>query len=290
VAPDSPSLVVRRAALGDFVLTLPVMEALATLGPVHVVTHARYAPLLPPGARIVDDAWLWAGAPAPVAYERGFAFGSIAAEALRNAGIREVHAVPPRPPAGVHAADHYAGVLPPGLRAGPPRVTVVSDASVADGVVIAPGSGGREKRWPLARWLAVAQRLSLPVVWVRGPDEQEEAGWPPDAISPDLRALCALAACCRAWLGPDSGPSHLAAAVRRGAWGGEPVLRGSGGAAAGGVAGGGEPPAPRGPASVGVVFGPTDPANWAPPGARVFGWDTPPEALAAWVQGLPPGL
>jgi len=252
-----PVLVVRRAALGDFVLTLPVIRALTTIAPVFVVTHARYAPLLPPGATLHDDTWLWRGVPPPLPFARAFAFGDVAAEALRAVNLA-VHAVAPRPAPGVHAVDHYAGVLtgvplPEGAFVRAPRV----DWAPAPGpaaVILAPGSGGATKRWPLDRWRRVADALGdrgVAARFVRGPDEADEPGWPPDAVCPDLPGLLGLAAGCRAWLGPDSGPSHLAAAVGA-------------------------------PGRVGVVFGPTDPATWAPVGARVWPWDTSPADLAAW--------
>lgn len=239
-------LFARAGALGDFVLTLPVLRALLDAGPVDVACPARYAPLLPDGARRVDDAWIWAGGPAP--YGRAVCFSPAMADALRAAGVTEVRHVAPRPPEGVHATAHFAGVLdrPIDLR---PRVDAAPDPRVKDRpVIIAPGSGGREKRWPVERWARVAEALDgVPVRWVAGPDEEDVGRWPVAPDVPDLRGLCALAAACGAWLGPDSGPSHLAAAV------GAPVA---------------------------VIFGPTDPRTWAPVGARVLPWDSLPGNVA----------
>jgi ADP-heptose:LPS heptosyltransferase len=101
----------------------------------------------------------------------------------------------------------------------------------------------------------VAARLP-DVVWIRGPAESEEADWTvPTLDHLDLTALCALAARCRAWLGPDSGPSHLAAAAG---------------------------------ARVGVVFtDATDPVQWAPLGATLFRGDAAAEAVAEWVLTQP---
>jgi ADP-heptose:LPS heptosyltransferase len=85
---------------------------------------------------------------------------------------------------------------------------------------------------------------------VGGPIEAGES-WPaPRVDPPDPAALAAFAADMALWLGPDSGPSHLAAAV------GTPT---------------------------GVVFtGASDPRSWAPLGARVF--DSPdPAEVADWV-------
>lgn len=256
--PVDPALFVRAGALGDFVLSLPVLAALTTLGPVHVVTAPRYAPLLPPGATPIPGEWMWRGGPPPARYRLAVAFSPTTTEALRAAGIAEVRAVAPRPPPGIHAVDHYASVLAGLVDVDRrPRVEAPAGVPVARNddrpIVLAPGSGGAEKRWPIARWRRVADaigsaRPGARVVWVRGPDEADE-DWPVDAACPDLVELVALASSCRAWLGPDAGPSHLAAAVG---------------------------------ARVGVVFGVTDPACWAPVGARVWPWDIEPVALAAW--------
>ncbi len=243
-------LVVRQGALGDFVLTLPVIRALVAEGPVHVVTDRRYACLLPIGATWIDAPWLWAGHAPPFPYTRGIAFSTAAASALRSVGIMDVHAVSSLPPSGVHATAHYASVLARRVDLAPTIVLPPHVARTDAPVVIAPGSGGAAKRWPLARWSEVAQALgSVPRVWVRGPVEAEEGGWPEGAVAPDLPGMIALAASSGAWLGMDAGPSHLAAAVG---------------------------------AQVGVIFGPTDPRCWAPIGATVWTWDTEPGALADW--------
>jgi ADP-heptose:LPS heptosyltransferase len=77
-------------------------------------------------------------------------------------------------------------------------------------------------------------------------------GWPAATIDDlDLGGLTALGTHCRAWIGPDSGPSHLVAAVG---------------------------------ARVGVVFvGATDPKQWAPPGAKVFGPAASATEISSWV-------
>lgn len=87
-------------------------------------------------------------------------------------------------------------------------------------VLLHPGAGGREKRWPLEHYLDVAQPLRsvIDVVWLRGPMECE-AG---DAAilhgqtlidNPPLPLLAGLQSLATGYLGNDSGPSHLAAAV-----------------------------------------------------------------------------
>jgi ADP-heptose:LPS heptosyltransferase len=250
------SLVVRAGALGDLVLTLPLIERLAADGPVDVVCAPRFACLLPDGASRVDDAWIWAGRAPPRPYTTAVAFSPTAAAALRACGLADVRERTPRPRPGVHAVCHALAALDPSAEAGPPpapRIPARPDPSVrAAPFVIAPGSGGTEKRWPIARWREVAAALA-PVVWVRGPVEEEEGDWPDDAVRPDVAGLCALAAAAGAWIGPDAGPTHLAAAV------GCPTV---------------------------AVFGPTDPACWAPVGARVTPWDTSPAALAAVARAI----
>ena len=115
-------------------------------------------------------------------------------------------------------------------------------------VIIHPGSGGRAKCWPLARFVDVGRRLrdaGLSVCFVVGPVELEN--WPQstwsallDAFvllsSPSPDDLVALLAEARAFVGNDSGPSHLAALL------GTPTV---------------------------VVFGPTAADVWQPLGARV---------------------
>jgi ADP-heptose:LPS heptosyltransferase len=112
-------------------------------------------------------------------------------------------------------------------------------------MVLHPGAGSPAKAWPgfpdLARRLGAA---GMPVVVTTGPADREVARWLEAAPGVDchpapdlsLRELAALAATARGWVGNDSGPTHLAAAA------GTPTV---------------------------ALFGPTDPAVWAPLGPRV---------------------
>lgn len=117
-------------------------------------------------------------------------------------------------------------------------------------VLLHPGSGGRRKCWPLSRFLALAHRClqqGLAVLLVHGPAETDLAAQlhgdprcrdltlcPPGLL--DLAGLLERAAL---FVGNDSGPGHLAAAL------GTPTLS---------------------------IFGPTDPRVWRPlhPRARVI--------------------
>ncbi|MFM1871521.1 MAG: hypothetical protein RL398_943, partial [Planctomycetota bacterium] len=111
-------------------------------------------------------------------------------------------------------------------------------------IVLAPGSGGRHKCWPQSHWLALAAGLAGDVAVVVGPTEMERDDprrWPwPSAVTfvAEVTAvqLADVLARARAFVGNDSGTTHLAATL------GVPTV---------------------------AFFGPTDPAVWAPVGPHV---------------------
>ena len=110
-------------------------------------------------------------------------------------------------------------------------------------VVIFPGSGNPAKNWPAEKYAALASTLSkrAGVAVILGPAESSleaifrERGVPvlKDLDLPTVAAIARLAV---AFVGNDSGVSHLAAAV------GTPGM---------------------------AIFGPTDPARWRPLGHRI---------------------
>ena len=118
------------------------------------------------------------------------------------------------------------------------------DAAV---VLIHPGSGGRAKCWPLARFLDVARRVreaGRQVCFLTGPVEEERwtaseldavRGEFPAFASPEPDTLAHVLAAGRVLLSNDSGPAHLAALL------GTPTV---------------------------TVFGPTSPTVWRPLGPR----------------------
>jgi heptosyltransferase III len=116
-------------------------------------------------------------------------------------------------------------------------------------MVIHAGSGGKWKRWPLARFIELARHLVIEgkrkLVIIEGPAEQgiarQFANEIPDSDlilseGADLKLLSGILAHCRTFIGNDSGLSHLAAAL-----GLQCVL----------------------------LFGPTLPQHWAPLGSNV---------------------
>lgn len=181
------------------------------------------------------------------------------------------------------------------LSAGPSLPGSLSPAPL----VLHPGSGSPRKNWPADRWRALIDHLlrltppSTSLVLILG--EAEHAAWPasapatpshvvpPPAPTPSLTSssaapppspsrlvhlrqrpleeLVSLLAGARLFLGHDSGISHLAAAC------GAPCL---------------------------LLFGPTDPTVWAPPGDHVrllsAGPDLAALPLERVVAALPPDL
>ena len=142
----------------------------------------------------------------------------------------------PQAEATVHATDFYLAQvrqLCPCASDGIPRIACA--VSREKFVVIHPFSGSARKNWPLENFRRLARELerSLPVRWCAGPDDPPL----PDAVRiDDLFELAQWLASARLYIGNDSGITHLAAAV------GTPVL---------------------------ALFGPTDPAIWAPRAANV---------------------
>ena len=116
----------------------------------------------------------------------------------------------------------------------------------AEAVVLQPGAGSATKAWP--GFATLARRLrdaGMPVVALAGPGRRPAVEalsgpgrWTEDALARDwpLPRVAALLSVARAAVGNDSGPTHLAAAV------GCPTV---------------------------ALFGPTDPAVWAPLGRHV---------------------
>jgi hypothetical protein len=176
----------------------------------------------------------------------------------------------PQPAAGVHAAAWLTAALGdldvPDAGVPAPLRPTAAETEAARGwvdrlppafVAVHPGSGSPTKRWPAERFADVVAALTPEAPWllVRGPADGHSAAplraLPGVVQPPPLppRVLAALLARAALYVGNDSGVSHLAAAA------GAPTL---------------------------ALFGPTDPASWAPVGPRVeFLWARGPmETLA----------
>jgi hypothetical protein len=117
-------------------------------------------------------------------------------------------------------------------------------------LLMAPGSGAREKNWPVAHFSAMGRwwraRTAGEVIVLLGPVERERGGFEAlagefiAAADLDLAQAAALLARSDLYLGNDSGITHLAAAVG---------------------------------ALTAAIFGPSDARQWAPRGAKVMLFD-----------------
>ncbi len=185
-------------------------------------------------------------------------------EALRAHAPRVVAHDPAPPPEGPHASHWLARALEAmGLAAAtPPPVLPWSEADYEDAaertrglppdfVAVHPGSGSPTKNWPIERFAAVARRLAAGQPWllILGPAEARVSDLESPVVARNwpVRTLGAALARAGLFLGNDSGASHLAAAS------GAPTL---------------------------ALFGPTDPALWAPVGPSVATLRAPRGVLA----------
>jgi heptosyltransferase-2 len=219
------TLIVRVCAIGDFVFNLPALIAMQKLEPdtrftlvgnastmslakTFVAVDAIYSIELQPWARLFyepvpdlefDNAIVWMKDPA-------------VADNLRSSGIPSVIRADPFPTSG-HAADHLLRTLDL------PR-PALPDLWNPDGatVFVHPGSGNPSKEWPHFPELMTRLKASRVI--------------PQNLSLPELMSEISR---CRAFVGNDSGITHLAAYI------GCPTT---------------------------ILFGPTDPRVWGSLGRR----------------------
>jgi ADP-heptose:LPS heptosyltransferase len=259
-------LVLRGGALGDLIVTLPALALLRRHWPAARIELAGNAPAAELGraAGLIDAAhsqhearWaaLYGDAPLPAPLgewlagfdlvlnfwpdpecelARRFPLRAgqvfLSAPALPTLAPAAAHYCEPLRPLGLTTADFFVALRPTGPRPGPRRIA------------IHPGSGSPRKNWPLVRWielcvwLEATHRAELLIV----SGEAEPAGLLANFGRParqlPLAELADTLAACALFIGHDSGVSHLAAAC------GVPCV---------------------------LLFGPTDPAIWAPPAPHV---------------------
>ena len=259
-------LVLRGGALGDFLVTLPAVALLRRRWPaarIELAGHATAAALardcgLLDALHSQHEArWsaLFAAAPLPSGFATWLAEfdlvvnfwpdpdGELRAHFPQREGQMFLHAdaQPSRAPAAAHYCDPLRAL---GIESREFWFPLRTPESGARRIAIHPGSGSPQKNWPLDRWAAIADWLvrehHAELLLVTGEAESDAAhalarfGAPARNLPfPDLTAQLAR---CRLFLGHDSGVSHLAAAC------GVPCV---------------------------LLFGPTDPAMWAPPAPHV---------------------
>ncbi|GAB4330981.1 MAG: hypothetical protein Kow0099_01990 [Candidatus Abyssubacteria bacterium] len=284
-------LVIHRGSLGDFLLLLPALVALRKKFPhshIELLGRTEILSLVCPG---VADAISSAERATLVGLfehsgelpEREVAFfssfdavvayvsdtGGIFARNLERMGIENRLVCPPFPPEGrrIHVGRYLAesilpilgGPLPPvvGFPFHFTREEIRRAESLLECVrrsarpilAVHPGSGSRKKCWPAERFDRLVDFLRMEVgveiVMMLGPADERLAGGFRSLASQhgflvlerlSLRSLAAVLSLCDAYVGNDSGATHLAARV------GIPTI---------------------------AIFGPTDPAVWAPAGPNV---------------------
>ncbi len=287
-------LVLRGGALGDFIVTLPALALLRERWPnarIELIGNATAAQLavhrgLLDAAHSQHEA-RWAGlygdAPLPpelaawlAEFDLVLSFwpdpdGELRRRFPARAGQHFLSgaAMPERNPAAAHYCEplralglkpvsYFQALNPLNVNSGDevaapsPRFADESrrrrGGSVSDcRILIHPGSGSPRKNWPTENWRQLIRQLDWPVSLILG--DAERSNWaeefsPPQQLEVEplhlvnapLEELVDALSHCRLFLGHDSGISHLAAAS-----GAKCVL----------------------------LFGPTEPACWAPPAPNV---------------------
>lgn len=272
-------LVIRGGAIGDFIVTLPVLQALRARWPEchialwaypHVAQLAVMAGLADEVTSLdrADMARFFVPVPEYTDEQRRLIpsfdivfnyLHDIEGQVRSNlllAGARQVLSGSPmikRPPATRFLLEPLMDLalydqpdvpvlaFPEAILAqGRARLAAVAGDGVRP-VVVHPGAGAASKRWGLDGFLSVADRVEAAggmVAWALGEADGEVSAALAQARPGakrleglELAELAPMLAAARAYLGNDSGVSHVAAAV------GVPTL---------------------------ALFGPTDPETWAP--------------------------
>jgi heptosyltransferase-3 len=266
----SKILLLRGGALGDLLLTLPVVDAIRAEFPESFIElwgiHPQ-AGLVQSVDRIarldaLSAAPLFIPGPIEAALQRRLREFDLAvsflsdsdglvAENLVSAGVRIVVKCSPVMQAGVHAVHQLASVLEPlgaKLRHPAPRLKIerIQDQNLLLG--FHPGSGSPAKNWPLERWSEFVETIAprfVKLILIGGEADREiirnfQAGCCGSAVEtmicPGLWDLARALSRCAVFVGHDTGVTHLAAAVKT------PVI---------------------------ALFGPTDPIIWRPLGEQV---------------------
>jgi heptosyltransferase-2 len=282
-------LVIRGGALGDFLVTLPTLRLLRERWPDARIELLGHPPLAEPAigryyldaARsvhhgplsafftpraVLDPAWMdWFGG-FDLVLSYFYDPDQLFEQNLHRCGPGRLLTLASRVPDNftVPAARHFAEIVRPldlqlGAEIGSELFPSPADldgaraflAGLAPGsrlVAVHPGSGGESKIWPADKWAELGRRLAqrfpdVTLLLIEGEADAEPARFVAEAwqglrvVRARLLPLAILTAVLRQatlYLGHDSGITHLAAAARRDL----PVV---------------------------ALFGPTDPAVWAPP-------------------------
>ena len=275
---DRRALVLFPGALGDFVCFLPALECLADRTSIDLLARTEFSELVPARVKVgslerFEIRHLFVSGGGSDEKVRSFfrTFGCtyswmgsrdlVFQQELQQAsqGRLRMFQFHPRD-SQLHQADYYLSCLQDSSARGMPHIDLIPDAKQWAEVywaknflnskpvlAIAPGSGAREKNWPLISFEAIArwwrERVNGNVIVILGPVEEERGGY--ESLCNHglairgitLGRLAAMIARCNLYIGNDSGISHIAAAL-------------------------GVPTA--------AIFGPSSVNQWAPRGTNVL--------------------
>jgi heptosyltransferase III len=193
-------LLIRPGAIGDFILSLPTLEAARAdytevWAPRPVLPLIRFADktraILDTGIErmgVVDGSRV----PALETFDSIYSWYGTNHPEFRDA----VHDLP----------FTFFPALPPGP--GIPRIPVPR-LPKREFAVIHPFASSVEKRWPLEHFRTLAAELDCETKWLAGPEEELDGA----ERFEDLYELASWISTARLYIGNDSGISHLAAAV-----------------------------------------------------------------------------
>jgi heptosyltransferase III len=233
-------LIVRPGALGDTILSLPLLASIRSEHPDARITflgNPTYQDLLPSNTdfqSIDSSKWLWlfgsrTDVGSPRTFDRAYVILNRAedvAHNLLNSGTKFVLTASSTPPRGKHAVAHLheaLGFPEPSRR---PALRELAPRDKSDVMWIHPGSGGSRKCVPLETITRLAEILrsetGLAVAVTAGeaddflrhlPEWQKLTGGPRTYLAENwpLPELCEQLGGARLFVGNDSGISHLAA-------------------------------------------------------------------------------
>jgi heptosyltransferase III len=271
-------IIIRPGAIGDTLLTFPILHALRTRYTNPHITFVGNAAVLPLALEVGiadaisdyhslewSDLFSPAGIRTPVLRvllgQTDLAIcwlrdaDHLIEYNLREAGVRQSIVAPGRPPEGerIHIVDYLAGTIE--IECTPGTLVIDEECNQykrgdtsSGGIAIHPGSGGKQKCWPVERFAEVIERIwqrGWPVLLLGGPADREQLAYLQRRLTPPRPELLSLLVNApltevakqlrqrRCYLGNDSGITHLAALL------GLPTL---------------------------ALFGASDPAVWHPVG------------------------
>jgi heptosyltransferase-3 len=286
--------IIRPGAIGDALLTFPVLKAVRTSYPGSHITFVGNHDVLPLALEwgLVDEVSdyqspRWSELFSTKGIKNTELLNmlrktdlaicllrdpdQIVERNVRAAGAKQCIIAPGRPPDGahIHIVNYLANVMFGHSRniewrgmgdkwgasghVGIPLAGIRDRVARADqpAIAIHPGSGGRQKCWPVERFAAVIEELwrrSWPVLVLTGPADGEQRDYLQRHLTPPSSAMLEMLdgaplievakrlQNCRYYLGNDSGVTHLAALL------GLPTI---------------------------ALFGPSDPSTWHPVGKHV---------------------